>query len=181
MVAGCDDALEKLMQRHTKRLVSRLTRLLKSRAEAQETVQEAFVRVYRHREHFAPQARFAAWLHTIAFNLARDRLRQRARRPHFVSPEELPDQELENLKETFFSPERAPDFAMEQDEGSRSLARAVASLPDSLREPLVLFAEEGKSQAEIAAAMHCSVKAIEMRLYHARKHLRSSAKIVQRT
>ena len=50
--------------------------------------------------------------------------------------------------------------------------KAVASLPDELRTPLILAEYEDRSQAEIAAILKCSAKAVEMRLYRARQRLR---------
>ncbi len=52
------------------------------------------------------------------------------------------------------------------------MRRAVADLPEELRVPLVLAEYEGQSQAEIAAVLSCSAKAVEMRIYRARKELR---------
>jgi RNA polymerase sigma-70 factor (ECF subfamily) len=176
LVADCDDALESLMLRHARRLLSQLVRILRNQTEAKECVAEAFVRVYHHRQAFHPQAKFSTWLYTIAFNLARDRLRRQARRPEFVSLEDHDEQDVGDLQEVLLDPSRAPDEAMVSQERSRWLAEAIATLPDALRLPLVLFAEEDKSQPEIAAEMHCTVKAVEMRLYHAHKRLHSLLK-----
>lgn len=172
LIGGCEDALESLMQRHAQKLISQLMRLLRNQTEARECVQEAFVRVYFHRHAFHLEARFSTWLYTIAFNLARDRLRWRARRPELVSLEVPGPQEEGDLEEILLDSDRPPDQAMENQEWSQALAEAVAGLPDPLRQPLVLFVEEDKSQPEIAAELQCSAKAVEMRLYHARKRLR---------
>jgi RNA polymerase sigma-70 factor (ECF subfamily) len=171
LVAGCDEAIEGLMQRHAKRLVSQLMRILRDKAEAQECLLEAFVRVYQDRHAFHLEAKFSRWLNTISFSLARDRLRRRASRPEFVSLEAPNTQEVGDLEEILLDPDRPPDQAMENRERSRSLSEAVAGLPDTLRRSLVLFAEDGKSHQEIAAEMQCTIKAVEMRLCHARKHL----------
>jgi RNA polymerase sigma-70 factor (ECF subfamily) len=176
LLAGCDDALESLMQRHAKRLLSQLGRVLRCSVDARECVQEAFVRVYQHRKDFHLGAKFSTWLYTIAFNLARDRLRRQARRPEFVSWEAPDKQAVGDLEEILLDPNRPPDEAMVSEERSRWLAEAVASLPDTLRQPLALYTEEDKSQPEIAAEMQCTVKAVEMRLYHAHKRLHSLLK-----
>lgn len=75
------------------------------------------------------------------------------------------------MEETLLDPRRTPDREMENQERSLSLAKALKRLPDGLREPLMLFALDDKSQPQIAAQMQCTVKAVEMRLYHARKQL----------
>lgn len=171
LVSGCDEAMESLMQRHAKRLLSQLMRILRNHAEAQECLLEAFVRAYQHRHAFHLDAKFSTWLYVIAFNLARDRLRWLARRPEFVSLESSDEAEAGDFAEILLDPALQPDQAIENREYSLALAEAVATLPEVLRQPLVLSAEEDKSQPEIAAQMHCTVKAVEMRLYHARKCL----------
>ena len=175
LIAGCDDALESLMQRHSSRLASLLGRVLKNSTEARECVEEAFVRVYFHRQVFHLGAKFSTWLYTIAFNLARDRLRRRARRPEFVSWEAPEVEEAGDLKE-LLDPSKPPDQVLENREWDQELAQAVERLPECLRRAWVLYAEEGRSQPEIAAEFHCTSKAIEMRLYHARKLLNSRLK-----
>ncbi len=59
-------------------------------------------------------------------------------------------------------------------ERAEAVKRAVAELPEDLREPLILSEYEGMSAAEVAAVLRCTVKAVESRLYRARKQLRTS-------
>lgn len=169
---GDDKAMARLMQRHASRLQMTVARMLQNRTEAAEVVEEAFIRVHQHRQRFDLQAKFTSWLYTIALNLARNRLRSRARRPEMIPLEALTEEELE-LQQLVFTREPAPDLHLEKLETARRLEAALAALPAQLREPLVLFAGDDCSQAEIAQRFNCSVKAIESRLYHARKQLRA--------
>ncbi len=169
LIAGHEEAMESLMHRHARALYSQLARLLRNRADAYDSLQEAFVRVYLHRDSFDPQRKFSSWLYVIAFNLARDRLRRRARQPEFVSLED-PEQGRE-LKRQLLDRQWAPDEELENQERFRSLGEALGTLPDVLRQALIALAFEEKSQPEIASEMHCTAKAIEMRLYRARKLL----------
>ena len=171
LVAGHDEALQSLMGRHKKTLYSQLLRMLRDKMDAQDSLLEAFVRVFLHREGFEFERRFSTWLYAIAFNLARDYLRRRSRQPEFISLDDRTGQESGDLDEALLDPHRTPDQEMENQERLVSLGKALKSLPDCLREPLMLFALEEKSQPQIAAEMQCSVKAVEMRLYHARKRL----------
>jgi RNA polymerase sigma-70 factor (ECF subfamily) len=167
-----DEAMTRLMRRHAPRLRSVIARMLKDWTEAADVVDEAFVKVYQHRQRFDLQARFTTWLYTIALNLARSRLRRRARQPEFVSLEELNEEELES-QQRVPAREPAPDVHLEHEEAARQLEDSFSALPPQLREPLELFACDELSQIEIASLFHCSAKAIEGRLYHARKRLRS--------
>jgi RNA polymerase sigma factor (sigma-70 family) len=174
-----DEAMTRLMRRHAPRLRCVIARMLKDWTEAADVVDEAFIRVYRHRQRFDLQARFTTWLYTIAMNLARNRLRHRARQPEIVSLEELSEDELES-QQRVPAREPAPDVRLEHEEAARQLEDSFADLPPQLREPLQLFACDELSQIEIASLFHCSAKAIESRLYHARKRLRADfARILQ--
>lgn len=169
LIAGQEQALQSLMERYTDSLNSQLVRVLRNRTEAQEIALEAFVRVYLHRDRFDFKHKFSTWLYAIAFNLARDRLRWRLRRPEFISLDN--PEEGEALEETLLDTEQPPDARLDNQERYHLLAEAVDTLPEGLRQPLILFAFEEKSQPEIASDMHCTTKAVEMRLYHARKEL----------
>ena len=167
-----DEAMTRLMRRHAQRLHSVIARMLKDWNEATDVVDEAFIRVYRHRHRFDLQARFTTWLYTIAFNLARNRLRHRARQPEIVSLEELDEEELES-QQRIPAREPAPDVRLEHEEEMRSLEDSLAALTPQLRESVRLFAYDELSQIEIGGLLHCSAKAVESRLYHARKQLRA--------
>jgi RNA polymerase sigma-70 factor (ECF subfamily) len=174
LVAGQEEALQSLMERHAETLYSQLARILRNRAEAQDSLQETFVRIYRHRGRFDFDRKFSTWLYAIAFNLARDQLRRRARRPEFISLDD--PVERDDLAEELLDPEQPPDEQLDKEERFRALAEAMDALPEGLRQPLILFAFDEKSQPEIAAEMHCTAKAVEMRLYHARKMLHDRLK-----
>ena len=172
LCSGDDEALARLMCRHASRLRYFIARMLSDDTEAEDVVEEAFIRVYRHRERFDIGAKFTTWLYVIALNLARNRLRSRNRQPEFVPLDELTDDELESQQRAF-TRESAPDAHLENLEIARGLEASLATLSPQLREPLELFACEDCAQAEIAERFNCSVKAIESRLYHARKQLRA--------
>ena len=169
---GDDDAMTRLIHRHAPSLRRVIARMLKDENEAADVVEETFVRVHIHRERFDRRAKFSSWLYTIALNQARNRLRSRARQPEFVPLDELTEEELE-AEPLLFAREPAPDAHLEELETACWLGASFAALPAQLREPLELFACDDCSQAELAARFNCSVKAIESRLYHARKQLRA--------
>ena len=175
MVCLCrdeDDAMARLMHRHSHRLHGVIARMLSDWNEAGDVVDEAFIRVYRHRHRFDLQARFTNWLYTIAFNLARNRLRRRARQPEIISLEELDEDELE-MQQCVPIRDAAPDVRLEHEEEMRSLEDSLAALPPQLRESVRLSVYDELSHIQIGSLQHCSAKAVESRLYHARKQLRA--------
>ncbi len=172
LCSGDNEAMTRLMCRHASRLQMTVERILQNRSEAVEVVEEAFIRVHQNRLRFDLQAKFTPWLYTIALNLARNHLRSRARQPEMIPLEELTEEELE-ARQRSSTREPAPDVCLVREEAARQLEVSFAALPPQLREPLQLFACEEYSQIEIAKQFNCSVKAIECRLYNARKQLRA--------
>jgi len=172
LAAGHDAALNDLMGRHAPRLFNYLLRQLRNEGDAEDAAQETFVRVFQHRDKFDPHHRFATWLYTIATNLARDRQRHRARHPA-VSLETENEETGGELQDRVASPLPGPGDQMEAAERAETVRRAVAQLPDDLREPLILAEYEELSHLEIGEILGCSAKAVEMRVYRARQQLRT--------
>jgi RNA polymerase sigma-70 factor (ECF subfamily) len=171
LVAGQDAALDELMARHAERLWHYCLRLLQNESEAADVAEEAFVRVYLHRKRFKRGKKFSTWLYTIATNLARDLQRQRARHPH-VSLDSQTEGSSHDFRESLPDSRPGPPETLEANERAEAVRLAVAALPEELRIPLVLAVYEEQSQAEIAEVLDCSAKAVEMRLYRARQHMR---------
>ena len=162
LAAGEDLALQELMERWKVRLTSFLLRQLGDEATALDLAEESFVRVYQGRGRFNAKSPFSTWLFGIAANLARQHHRWLRRHPT------LP---LEAAEEA--TAPGNPGLAAESRERELAVKAAVATLPDTLREVLILSEYERLSQAEIAIIAGCSVKAVERRLSHAREQLRN--------
>jgi RNA polymerase sigma-70 factor (ECF subfamily) len=170
LASGEETALDRLMDRHARRLYHYLLRLLQNDCEAEEFAQETFVRVFRHAARFNPERPFTVWLYTIATNLVRDRARRQTRRPEVSLESDAGD--AATLREVL--PDRNPSPAEFADSRERTAAvrEAVAALPEDLRVPLVLAEFDDLSHAEIAEITGGTPKAVEMRLYRARQLLR---------
>ncbi len=172
LAAGHDDALNGLMERHGQRLFHYLLRQLSNEADAEDCAQEAFVRVYLHRAKFRSGAKFSTWLYTIATNLARDCHRRHARHPEISLPEG--DDERGGGLEAMPDHAPLPSAQLQAGERAAQVRAAVQALPEELRAPLVLFEFENFPQADIAAILRCTPKAIELRISRARKLLRKT-------
>lgn len=171
LAAGRDDALNDLMERHAGSLFGFLQRMLADEEAARDLAQETFVRVFQHRQRFRPDADFSTWLYTIAANLARNHLRWRGPRRHDSLDVPVKDGSG-TLAEMLPGKEPAPSEALENAERHASVRAAVDGLPEELRASLVLTEWEEKSVAETAAILGLTSKAVESRLYRARKFLR---------
>jgi RNA polymerase sigma-70 factor, ECF subfamily len=168
---GEDLALNEIMERWQKRVTSYLLRLTDSEIVAIDLAQETFVRVYQSRNRYRPAGRFSTWLFAIASNLARERFRWLKRHP----TASLNDTESP-LSERVAAAGLNPSEAVEKAEQARTVHDAVMSLPDDLRDAVVLFEYEDMSYEQISAITGCSRKAVETRLYRARGILRERLK-----
>ncbi|HAQ36817.1 MAG: RNA polymerase subunit sigma-24 [Maricaulis sp.] len=157
---GDDQAFNFLMQRHGPSVSRFLGRMLTDAGDAEDATQETFVALHRNLHRYDPARPFLAWLFQIARNKGRDRIRRRVAL-QWISG----DPALEERASDAPSPEREVS-----DRGVLAeVEHAIQSLPETLRTPLLLFAIEGLSQAEISEVMKISAKAVEMRIYRARR------------
>jgi RNA polymerase sigma-70 factor (ECF subfamily) len=139
--------------------------------DANDLAQETFARVFRARASFRLNEKFSTWLYTIAANLARNHFRWRARHPNIslAAPTDDPEQSLENILP---ATDAAPNEQTLASERATAVRAEVSRLPEDLREALVLCEWEELSVADAAAILETTPKAVESRLYRARKQLR---------
>jgi RNA polymerase sigma-70 factor (ECF subfamily) len=164
---GRDSAFDALFRRWAAPVLRYLERMLGDAGTAEELVQEAFLRVYRARERYAPEARFSTWLYTIATNLALNELRRpRRRSPHRSTEED----EVGAPFVLAADQPRADDVAH-----ARRLSVAVEAelgkLPERQRAALWLTAVEGLSYAEVAEGLGTTEKSVKALVHRARATL----------
>lgn len=166
LAEGDDLALNRLMDAWSQPLISYLMRFTGSHATASDLAQESFVRVHRHRLEYRTSQKFSTWLFAIATNLARNHARWRSRHPEALT-------EPECLRELPVAGSSAsPDQQAATNERLAAVQKAVSELPHDMREVLILSTWHGMSHAEIARVQSTTEKAVEVRLYRARKLLR---------
>ena len=173
LAAGHEAALNSLMERHAGKLFNYLVRCLQNEDDAADTAQETFVKVYQSRARFDPDQKFSTWLYTIAANLVKDRYRWRSRHPQ-VSLDSESDTTGDSFRDSLPGNDPLPHERVQAEERSETVRRAVAALPEELRQPLILAEYEERSHAEIGGILGCSAKAVETRIYRARQRLRVS-------
>jgi RNA polymerase sigma-70 factor, ECF subfamily len=169
--AGDDSALAPLMLRWEKPVKRFIFRLVGNTAEAEDLAQEVFVRIYTKRASYRTGAKFSTWCFSIAANQAKNRLRWWHRRPT-LSLNAWTEAGGE-VKDDSAAGAQASNTAV-RDEQVAAVQRAIAELPVDLRAALVLFEYEQQSMADIAAALACTPKAVENRLYRARQKLKEA-------
>jgi len=167
------DAFNVVMKRYERRLFAFIVNLVGSPQEAEDILQDTFLRAYRNRAQWnGRRAKFSTWLYTIAINRARDVLRKRRR---FMA-RSLDEEAGEGRELSDVVPDRreSPRRSAERAELSSRLMKACQSLPRQLREVLLLSECEGLDYREIAGVIGCSVGTVKSRAFRARKELRRS-------
>jgi RNA polymerase sigma factor CnrH len=134
--------------------------------DAHDLVQDTFVAVWLTLKRFDPERDFAAWLKTIALNKCRDFSRRQAVRRRF-----LRQYALERQVQIPIARHLDASVQEEREDHLTRLELAMAGLPPFYKEPLLLTAIRGLSQAAVANQLNTTTKAIEMRTRRARKKL----------
>lgn len=159
-------AFAALMQRHEGSIYRLVRAHVGDTGEAMDLTQETFVAAYLAIRRYDPARPLRAWLARIALNKCRDWGRRRAVRQFFSFAAPLADDALAVADDAA----SADDVAADRQTLER-VARALPTLPQQLKEPLILCAIDGLSQAEAAGVLGISEKAIETRIRRARAKL----------
>lgn len=155
-------AFAEVVDRHARRLHAVCLRILGSHADAEEAVQETFVRLARSAASFRGDAALSTWLFRVAHNVCTDRIRHEARRPR------TPVADVAELAEAPSTDEQhAADARAEIGEVGRALRR----LDETSRTLLLLVAVDGLSYAEAAEATGQAVGTVKSRVSRARVRL----------
>lgn len=151
-------AFDELVSRYQLRLFRFAFRLLRDRAEAEDAVQETFLRAYRALPAYRPDGFFSSWIYRIALNECRRRMRGKK-----------PTVSLDLVPPTGGMPD--PQQTVLTYERHRQLREAVESLPEHYRLVMLFFYFEEMSVEQIARALDVSISAVKVRLHRGREKL----------
>jgi RNA polymerase sigma-70 factor (ECF subfamily) len=177
VLAGDVASFEIIMRRHNQRLYRIGRAILRNDAEAEDLMQDAYVRAYEHLAQFAGRAKFSTWLSRIAVNEAL------ARKRHFNKHEEL-EPRIKMNTSTDLSPENGnhadrlatttpdPEQQAASSEMQRLLEAAIEDLPEDYRTVLMMRDIQEMDTNEAAEALDISEENVKVRLHRARVLLR---------
>jgi RNA polymerase sigma-70 factor (ECF subfamily) len=169
--AGDDDAFGMLVAKYRDPVVHLLYRMVHESAVAEELAQEVFLRVYRARHSYRPQARFSTWLFRVATNVGLNALRDgRMRRTRETSMENASDKP--GLAAVLADPAANAEQAVLEAERREQIRRAVEALPEKQRLAVLLHKYQEMSYGEIAGVLGCSESALKSLLFRAYETLR---------
>ncbi len=168
---GDPDAFESLVRVHSGRLLSVARRFLPNEQDAQDALQDAFIRAFKAIGTFEARAQLHTWLHRIVVNSALMKLRERRRKP---------EESIEDLLPTFSADGHQAsesrdwsDAVLERKESARIVREAIARLPEQHRVVLVLRDLEERDTAEAAQILGTTSNVVKVRLHRARQALRT--------
>ncbi|HEY6325101.1 MAG TPA: sigma-70 family RNA polymerase sigma factor [Candidatus Cybelea sp.] len=163
---------EAIVDDYQRRLYGFALRMTGNREDAEEIVQDAFVRAYRALGKMSPEQRtdlrLQPWLYTITLNVTRNRLR--GKRPTNVALDALADPDA-ILRESNEGPPQ-PELIVEQNTEIALVERALLQLPMHLRAAATLRFIEGRSHPEIAEILHQPIGTVKSHVHRAVRILR---------
>ena len=165
--AGDRDAFDELVRRYQAQVVNLARAMTANDVDVDDLAQETFVRVWRSLPGFRGDSAFRTWMYGIALNVIRTHRGRRAklRNLFWAAPADTEGDPLERVRDE--------DAGIEQKLVMRdAIDRALKSLPDELREALVLRDVQGLDYREIAAALDVPIGTVESRIFRARQRLR---------
>ncbi len=169
--AGDVTAFEELVRRYDRNVFRIAQHITQNREDAEDVVQDAFIKAYSNLKQFQGQSKFYTWLVRIAVNEALMKLRRR-RPERMVSLDEEVKTEDDSVPREVADWSPNPEQQYTQGELREILDKTIHGLPASFRTVFVLRDVEGLSTEETADALELSIPAVKSRLLRARLQLR---------
>lgn len=167
--AGDSSSYEELIDRYRNQVFNFVLRILGSRDEAEDILQDTFMKVYQSLGRYEKQSKFSSYLFTIAHNLSMNRV-------NYIKRSQMKLDTLSQSEEERSTFERTPEAQLRENEVADVVHRAIEKLPPKYRAALVLSEFEGFSYKQISDVLNCSVGTVKSRIFRARDLLRGHLK-----
>ena len=165
-------AVALIIRQHNQRLYRIARSILRDDAEAEDALQEAYIRAFTSLDSFRGEARLGTWLARIVMNEALGRLRRRKPTIDFDNFAKTQEGSAEIIRFPAANPDLDPETAMAQREIRALLERAIDALPEAFRTVLVARLIEGMSVEETAELIGIRPETVKTRLHRARRLLK---------
>lgn len=168
-------AYDIIVNRYKDQLLNFAYRFLGNIEEAEDIVQETFLRLYRNKHAYRQIAKFSTWIYTIAGNLAKTELRKRKRRKVVsISDMGFEDKEYE-IEDEMANTERDANWSLTEN----IVQKAINELPARFKEVIVLRDIQELSYEEIGSILHIPLGTVKSRVNRARLKLQSKLKDIK--
>lgn len=168
--AGSHAAFGELQRIYSGRLYKRILSITRSREDAEDALQDTFLRAYLALPSFEGRCKFSSWLTRIAINSALMIIRRRRTRPE-ASLEQQSNMEEDAIAFDVHDNALNPEQVCDQKQRSSAILRAIQRLDPKLRVPIHLQVSHEHSMNEIASTLGITLASVKARLHRARKRL----------
>ncbi len=173
--SGSESAFDELVRRHSTQMFKVAYGFLRSHEDAEEVVQDTFVKVYRNLKTFRGDSSLSTWLHRILLNLARNRYHWNKRRGEQQKTSISENRKTPDGRDAgdidFADMAHSPDAMKEKSEEEERIMTAISGLPGTLREAIILRHIEDMRYEEIAKVTGANIGTVKSRISRAREAL----------
>ncbi|NMO97975.1 RNA polymerase sigma factor SigW [Paenibacillus lemnae] len=167
---GDQRAFAELLELYKDKIFHLAYRMLYNRHEAEDIVQETFLRVYKNLDRYDEHQKFSTWIYRIGTNLCIDRLRKR--KPSYSLDADMNDQEGMDGYSMIPSDDRSPESEVLLSETQRIIHQAMETLPAKYKGIMILRYIQDLSLQEISEILDLPVTTIKTRVHRGREFLR---------
>ncbi len=169
-LSGEKAAYGELVLRYQDRLFNSLLRVVKTRDDAQDAAQDAFLQAYQKLDSFRGDSQFYSWLFRIAMNAGLSKLRRKSSKDVSLTTQQ------EHGYDVTDGTTKDPSHRLDQEEQASRVLRALNALPDEYRVVLSLKELDGLKYEEIAEIVGCPIGTVRSRIHRARGELKEKLK-----
>jgi RNA polymerase sigma-70 factor, ECF subfamily len=171
---GDVQAYDILVRRYKDQLLNFVYRFVGNRTDAEDIVQETFLRVYRNKHMYKEIAKFSTWVYTIAGNLAKTELRRRKRHRIFSVSNFVNEDRDFDIPDRDHSPERKVDSNMQE----KIIQKAIEKLPIKFKEVIILRDIQEFAYEEISQILNIPLGTVKSRVNRGRLKLQEDLKFL---
>ena len=165
---GDKQAFDMLVAKYQRRLMRLLSRIVHDPAEAEDVVQETFIKAYRALRHFRGDSAFYTWLYRIGINTAKNHLATQGRRT--LTSADADHEQAEGFNDgEHLRDINTPESMLASKQIAQTVNAAMDALPLDLRTAIALREIEGLSYEEISDIMACPIGTVRSRIFRARE------------
>jgi RNA polymerase sigma-70 factor (ECF subfamily) len=166
--SGEHSAFNALVRKYRHRVMKLSMRYTRNRADAEDAVQDTFIKAYWGLQNFRGESAFYSWLHRIAVNSAKTALSLRARNASVFVPNTRNGDDLNDISVALQDRDTPEELAL-TDEICSAVNASIEALCEEQRTALVLREFQGLSYSQVASAMSCPVGTVRSRVFRARE------------
>jgi RNA polymerase sigma-70 factor (ECF subfamily) len=170
-------AYDFLVRRYKDQLLNFVYRFVGNRTDAEDIVQETFLRVYKNKHMYKEIAKFSTWVYTIAGNLAKTELRRRKRHKIFSVSNFVNEERYYDIPDPEHSPEKKVDSAIQEG----IIQKAIEKLPVKFKEVIILRDIQGFAYEEISQILNIPLGTVKSRVNRGRLKLQEDLRFLYET